>query len=225
VDLLRHAADCYERAELLHDAARCYREAGMLVSAGRAYDKAGDLIGAADCYRAGNELAAAARLYREAGRPADAADCWESVGDLLNAGWVLATQTPEIRRALRMLTEAPATDTSRRLRRVLGIGVCQARSQRRRPEALERALASCQSELASMPRQADRQEVVEWAVVAASLVNRADLAALVLAASYRCGTADAAQRWRQWSASTLGGTFGVPAPAPIAPQAENAQAG
>ncbi len=210
-DLLRRAADCYERAELHIDAGRCYQDAGHLVSAGRAYVNAGDLARAADCYRAGNEPTAAAHLYAELGRPVDAARCWESVGDRLSAGWVLATQTREIHRAARLLNEAVATDPGRRLRRDLGIGVCRTKGDRR-SELLERALLACERELATVPRDADRRDVEEWAVIAASLLGRVDLAARVFAASHRCGTRGAALRWRRWSATELGGTFGVPEP-------------
>ena len=216
-DLLVHAADCYERAELHADAGRCYQDAGRLVSAGQAYVSAGDLARAADCFRAGNEPAAAAKLYAELGQPAAAADCWESVGDLLSAGWVLATQTREIHRATRLLGEVAAKETGRRLRRDLAVGVCRAKGDRR-SELLERALLACENELARVQRDAERQQVEEWAVVAASLVNRADLAARVLAASYRCGTRGAAERWRRWGAANLGGTFGVPEPEPVRPR-------
>jgi hypothetical protein len=215
-ELLVRAADCYERAEMHADAARCFQDAGRLVSAGKAYNAAGDLARAADCFRAGNEPAAAAALYAELGQPAAAADCWESVGDRLSAGWVLATQTREIHRAMRLLGEVTVRDTGRRLRRDLGVGVCRAKADRR-SELLERALLACESELARVPRDDERRQVEEWAVVAASLVNRTDLAARVLAASYRCGTRGAAERWRRWGAANLGGTFGVPEREPVRP--------
>jgi tetratricopeptide (TPR) repeat protein len=208
-DLLSRAALCFERAELHADAARCYQDAGRLVSAGQAYVSAGNLTRAADCFRAGNEQDAAASLYAELGQPAAAADCWESVGDLLSAGWVLATQTREIHRAMRLLGEATAKETGRRLRRDLGVGVCRAKGDRR-SELLERAITACENELARVPREAERQQVEEWAVLASSLVHREDLAARVLAASYRCGTRGAAERWRRWGAANLGGTFGIP---------------
>lgn len=207
--LLVKAAQCYERAELHADAGRCYQQAGRLRSAGTAYANAGDLLRAADCYRAGDEFRVAARLYAEMGQPESAADCWELSGDHLSAGWVLAIQTKEVDRPLRMLTVAAAGDAGRRLRKNLGIGLCRAK-RAGRPEPLEPALLACESDLSLVLRQDDRTEVEEWAVAAASLVHRPDLAARVLAASYRCGTTGVTERWWRWGADQLGGTFGLP---------------
>jgi hypothetical protein len=208
-ELLLKAAQCYERAELHADAGRCYQQAGRLRSAGTAYANAGELRRAADCFRAGDEFRAAAQLYAEVGQPEAAADCWELSGDHLSAGWVLAIQTSEVNRPLRMLSVAAAGDAGRRLRKDLGIGVCRAK-RARRSELLEPALLACESGLALVQRQDDRAEVEEWAVAAASLMGRPDLAARVLAASYRCGTRGVTGRWWRWGADQLGGTFGLP---------------
>lgn len=208
-ELLFKAAQCYQRAELHADAGRCFQDAGRLRSAGDAYANAGELRRAADCFLAGDEFRAAAQLYAEVGDPEAAADCWERSGDHLSAGWVLAIQTKEVNRPLRMLSVAAAGDTGRRLRRNLGIGVCQAK-RARRPEPLELALLACESDLALVQRQDDRAQVEEWAVAAATLFRRPDLAARVLAASYQSGTRGTADRWRRWGADRLGGTFGIP---------------
>lgn len=148
-------------------------------------------------------------LYAEVGDPEAAADCWELSGDHLSAGWVLAIQTSEFNRPLRMLSMAVVGDAGSRLRKNLGIGVCQAK-RARRSEPLEPALLACESGLALVQRQDDRVQIEEWAVAAASFVRRPDLAARVLAASYRCGTKDVIERWQRWGADHLGGTFGIP---------------
>ncbi|GAA5050092.1 tetratricopeptide (TPR) repeat protein [Thermocatellispora tengchongensis] len=208
-DLLTRAAACYEKASLYSDAARCYRDAGHMQRAAAAYARAGDLATAAECYRAGDDFAGAADLYLALGRPEDAAECWREAGDRLRAGWVLATGTRLFLQAERLLTAAPAEETGARLRRELALGVCRARGGGR-ADALERAILACERDLAEVRGHRQRELVETWAVQAAGLLGRHDLAARVFAASYACRTRDAARRWRSWAMVNLGDTFGVP---------------
>lgn len=209
-DLLARAARCYQDAQLYAEAGRCYREAGHQLLAGRAFQEAGDFERAAECFRAGAEFAAAAGLYERLGRPGDAAACWEEAREPLRAGWVLATRTRRFNQAAGLFDRATGADPATRLGRRLGLAVCRARGARL-TGPLERAVEACERELPAITAGRDRRHVEEWAVEAADLLGRHDLAAWVFASSYRAGTPGAAGRWRRWAVATLGDTFGLPA--------------
>jgi hypothetical protein len=94
------------------------------------------------------------------------------------------------------------------LRRDLGLALCEARI-RSDDTALEKVLGQCEATFRRV-QPAERERLELWAVEAAEVVGRPDLAGRAFAASFRAGTPGAAERWRQWADRVLGDTFGVP---------------
>ncbi|MEV1073921.1 hypothetical protein [Micromonospora parva] len=208
-ELLERAAESYEKAGLPLDAGRCYLAAGLMLQAARSFENGGDRENAAATYRKGGAAGAAASIFIDLGRPEEAVACYEAAGDLLSAGWVLAVHTKRTAQARALLTEVTPTNPAGQLRRELGLALCSVRL-RGDPEALVGVVERCGDALPTISPLETRADVRDWAVQAADLVSRHDLAASVHAAAYHARVPNAVARWRGWAAGALGDTFGVP---------------
>jgi len=209
VRLLERAAGCYEQSGLPLDAARCREAAGTPLAAARLYEQAQDLEQAARCYDAANAPEQAVSCYLRLGLPDKASACWERAGDRLAAGWVLVTSARRFKHARWLLGAGQPPADSRSLRRAVACGLCGALDERD-PDELLTALSRVERELASIVPASERASTVSWAVQAADLIGRHDLAAQVFAAAYRAGDRRVLDGWRDWAQQALGGTAGIP---------------
>ncbi|MFG1722653.1 hypothetical protein ACGFII_28905 [Micromonospora chalcea] len=208
-ELLERAAESYEKAGLPLDAGRCYFSAGLMLKAAQSFENGGDRETAALAYRRGGAAGAAASIYIEMGRPEDAVACYEAAGDMLSAGWMLAVHTKRTAQARALLTEVVPASPAGELRRELGLALCAVRLHGD-PGALVRVVERCGRALPTISPLETRADVRDWAVQAADLVRRHDLAAGVHAAAYHARVPNAVARWRAWAAAALGDTFGIP---------------
>jgi tetratricopeptide (TPR) repeat protein len=216
--LYEQAASCFERAGYTARAAGCLEAAGLLTAAAERYKEAGDLTAAARCYRAGRKPAEAARCYLALDDPEQAADTWEQTGDLAEAAFVLARWSRRFQHARWLATEAmsyppgpsaPGSAQLRRLRLRAIVALCDARATGD-SSSLAEVLLAIEQALPGWPPN-DRVHCESFCLEVTDAVGRYDLAARILAASYRAGTPGAGARWRAWADDALGGTTGVPA--------------
>lgn len=216
--LYEQAASCFERAGYTARAAACLEAAGLPAAAAERYEEAGDLAGAARCYRAGRRPAEAERCYLALGDPERAAATWEETGDLVQAAFVLARWSRRFEHARWLATEAmphppersrPGSAELHRLRLRAIVALCDARATGD-SSSLAEALLAIEQALPGWPPN-DRRLCESFCRAAAVAAGRHDLAARVLAASFRAGTPGAGTRWRAWADNVLGGTTGIPA--------------
>jgi hypothetical protein len=216
--LYEHAASCFERAGYTARAADCLEAAGLLIVAAERYQEAGDLAAAARCYRAGRKPTEAVRCYLDLDDPEEAAATWEEMGDLAQAAFVLARWSRRFQHARWLATEAmshppapsaPGSAELHRLRLRATIALCDARATGDSSSLAEVLLAIEQAMSGWAPN--DRVHCESFCLEVADAVGRYDLAARILAATYRAGTPGAGARWRAWGDTALGGTTGIPA--------------
>jgi hypothetical protein len=216
--LFEQAASCFERAGYTARAAGCLEAAGLLVVAAERYQEAGDLTAAARCYRVGRKPAEAARCYLDLDDPEEAAATWEEAGDLGQAAFVLARWSRRFQHARWLATEAmshpprpsaPGSAELHRLRLRTIVALCDARATGD-SSSLAEVLLAIEQALPGWPPN-DRALCESYCLEVVDAVGRYDLAARILAASYRAGTPGAGARWRTWADNALGGTTGVPA--------------
>jgi tetratricopeptide (TPR) repeat protein len=206
--LYARAALCYEQAGLPTEAARCRERADEPVAAAELYRTAGDLTRAAACYRRANRIADAADCLIALGRADAAAELWAETGDLLAAGWVMAVDAGQPQKALDLLNRATVTGPGRQLRLRLAVALCGALEQQRQP--LVAVLRSVEEKLSTITPASEQLRLVRCAVQAADQIDRADLAAQIYAAAYRCRVPGVIGPWRDWARHALGGTAGIP---------------
>lgn len=196
--LLERAADCYEQAGLPLEAARCRERAGTLHPAAVLYERGGDLERAADCYARARLVPEAVSCWLRLGRVEEAAGCWEQAGDVVSAAWVLVTAGRNTARA-RWLVDGDRAEPG--VRRTIVRALCRA-LEGGGHSALRDALAALDHRQWGTPQR--------WAVEAADLVGRPDLAAQVFADAYAGGHPAVLVEWREWAERALGGTAGLP---------------
>ncbi|MEU8694019.1 hypothetical protein [Streptomyces sp. NPDC048665] len=208
-DLLVRAAHCYEQTGDYAQAARCHDEAGHPLKAAELWEQAGDVTRAADCWQRARRPTRAAECLLSAHRYEEAAACFEAGGDLLRAGFTLVTLTRSFATAEQLFATARAQTPGEQLRRRLGRQLAAARAYGDSGPLLH-TLAEVPERIGTLTPARERADVERWAVVAAGLIHRPDLGALVFAASYRAGVGGCAERWQHWATEHLGDTTGVP---------------
>jgi len=206
--LLAQAALCFEQAGQPGAAARCRDKAGELAAAAELYQLAGELTKAADCWQRAGRTDAAASCLLALGRPQDAAQLWVDAGDRLEAAWILAMDAAQPQRAHRLLAGLTAAGPGEQQRLRIARTLCMALE--RQPDQLVTVLDRVGDELADVTPASEQARVAQWAVQAAGMLRRPDLAARIFAAAYLCRVPGTLSRWRTWAAGALGGTAGIP---------------
>ncbi|MGW4942362.1 hypothetical protein ACWEOZ_12340 [Actinoplanes sp. NPDC004185] len=214
-ELLIRAGDCYALAAAPDDAAECYVAAGAHLKAGEQLRSAGRWTAAAEQFRAARRWRSAAECYRAAGARKDAVTCWITAGDGLRAGWELVTSAAPRRAAAitlhRVRDLAGGTEPQSPADR-LSIALLRALAEPD-PDVSRSATATVLADLPGRltgPAVTGGPDLLSWAVRAADLIERPDLAATLLAAAYEARVPGAADRWRAWAVDALGDATGIP---------------